>query len=109
MNHIPELIRTIPFSHYLLLSASLFFIGMIGVLLRKNIIIVFMCIEIMLNAVNLLMVAASSYRGDAAGQVMVLFTMAVAAAEVSVGLAIIVMLYKNLKTTNIDLFNQLKG
>ncbi len=109
MNHIPELIRTIPFSHYMLLSACLFFIGMIGVLLRKNIIIVFMCIEIMLNAVNLLMVAASSYRGDAAGQVMVLFTMAVAAAEVSVGLAIIVMLYKNLKTTNIDLFNQLKG
>jgi NADH-quinone oxidoreductase subunit K len=109
MNHIPELIKTIPFDYYLLLSAALFFIGMIGVLVRRNIIIVFMCIEIMLNAVNLLFVAASAYRGDASGQVMVLFIMAVAAAEVSLGLAIIVMIYKNLQTTNIDLFNQLKG
>lgn len=109
MNHVPEVIRLIPFEHYLLLSAVLFFIGLIGVLVRKNVIIVFMCIEIMLNAVNLMMVAASAYRGDSAGQVMVLFTMAVAAAEVSVGLAIIVMMYKNLKTTNIDLFDQLKG
>lgn len=109
MNTVPEVIRSIPFDYYLILSAALFFIGMIGVLIRRNIIIVFMCIEIMLNAVNLLMVAASAYRGDAAGQVMVLFTMAVAAAEVSVGLAIIVMIYKNLKTLNIDLFNQLKG
>jgi NADH-quinone oxidoreductase subunit K len=109
MNHIPEIIKTIPFDHYLILSAALFFIGMIGVLVRKNIIIVFMCIEIMLNAVNLLLVASAAYRGDAAGQVMVLFIMAVAAAEVSLGLAIIVMLYKNLQTTNIDLFNQLKG
>ncbi len=109
MNAIPEMIRTVPLHHYLLLSSCLFFIGMIGVLIRRNIIIVFMCIEIMLNAVNLLMVSVSAYRGDASGQVMVLFIMAVAAAEVSVGLAIIVMMYKNLKTTNIDLFNQLKG
>lgn len=109
MNHIPEIIKTVPFEYYLLLSSALFVIGLLGVLIRRNIIIVFMCIEIMLNAVNLLLVAASAYRGDAAGQVMVLFTMAVAAAEVSLGLAIIVMLYKNLQTTNIDLFNQLKG
>ena len=109
MNHVPEIIKAIPFNDYLILSAALFFIGMIGVMVRKNIIIVFMCIEIMLNAVNLLFVAASAYRGDSAGQIMVLFIMAVAAAEVSLGLAIIVMLYKNLQTTNIDLFNQLKG
>ncbi|MBK8954798.1 MAG: NADH-quinone oxidoreductase subunit NuoK [Saprospiraceae bacterium] len=109
MNHIPEIIRTISLEQYLLLSAILFFIGLLGVLVRKNIIIVFMCIEIMLNAVNLMMVATSAYRGDSAGQIMVLFTMAVAAAEVSVGLAIIVMIYKNLKTTNIDLFSQMKG
>lgn len=109
MNHIPEVIKTIPFDYYMILSAGLFFIGMIGVLVRRNIIIVFMCIEIMLNAVNLLMVASAAYRGDYAGQIMVLFIMAVAAAEVSLGLAIIVMLYKNLQTTNIDLFNQLKG
>ena len=109
MNTIPELIRTVPLQHSLVLSTCLFFIGMIGVLVRRNIIIVFMCIEIMLNAVNLLMVSVSAYRGEASGQIMVLFIMAVAAAEVSVGLAIIVMMYKNLKTTNIDLFNQLKG
>jgi len=109
MNHIPEIIRTIPFTHYLVLCSCLFFVGLLGVLIRKNVIIVFMCIEILLNAVNLMMVAASAYRGDSAGQIMVLFTMAVAAAEVSVGLAIIVMMYKNLKTTNIDLFDQLKG
>jgi len=109
MNAIPELIRTVPLQHYLVLSTCLFFIGMIGVLVRRNIIIVFMCIEIMLNAVNLLMVSVSAYRGESSGQIMVLFIMAVAAAEVSVGLAIIVMMYKNLKTTNIDLFNQLKG
>ncbi|MBK7358711.1 MAG: NADH-quinone oxidoreductase subunit NuoK [Saprospiraceae bacterium] len=109
MNSIPELIRTVPLEQYLMLSTCLFFIGMIGVLVRRNIIIVFMCIEIMLNAVNLLMVSVSAYRGEASGQIMVLLIMAVAAAEVSVGLAIIVMMYKNLKTTNIDLFNQLKG
>lgn len=109
MTAIPELIRTIPFENYLILSVGLFVIGLIGVLVRRNVIIVFMCIEIMLNAVNLLIVATSAYRGDSSGQIMVLFIMAVAAAEVSVGLAIIVMMYKNLKTTNIDLFNQLKG
>ena len=109
MHSIPELIRTVPLEQYLMLSTCLFFIGMIGVLVRRNIIIVFMCIEIMLNAVNLLMVSVSAYRGEASGQIMVLLIMAVAAAEVSVGLAIIVMMYKNLKTTNIDLFNQLKG
>ncbi len=109
MQHIPELLRSIPLHHYLVLGASLFCIGLIGVLIRRNIIIVFMCIEIMLNAVNLIFVAASAYYGDAAGQVMVFFTMAVAAAEVSVGLAIIVMVYKNLQTTRLDLFGQLKG
>ena len=109
MNSIRELIRTVSLEQYLMLSTCLFFIGMIGVLVRRNIIIVFMCIEIMLNAVNLLMVSVSAYRGEASGQIMVLFIMAVAAAEVSVGLAIIVMMYKNLKTTNIDLFNQMKG
>ncbi len=109
MNHIPEIIRTIPFDYYLIFSAALFFIGMTGVLIRKNIIVVFMCIEIMLNAVNLLLVASSAYRGEVSGQIMVLFIMAVAAAEVSLGLAIIVMVYKNIHTTNIDLLNKLKG
>ncbi|MBK6702044.1 MAG: NADH-quinone oxidoreductase subunit NuoK [Saprospiraceae bacterium] len=109
MNHIPSIIQTIPLTHYIILSTMLFVVGLIGVMVRKNIIIVFMCIEIMLNAVNLMFVAASIYYSNTAGQIMVFFTMAVAAAEVSVGLAIIVMVYKNLKTTNIDMFNRLKG
>ncbi|MDQ3143234.1 MAG: NADH-quinone oxidoreductase subunit NuoK [Bacteroidota bacterium] len=109
MNQTPELINLIPLTHYVVLSSMLFVIGLIGVLTRKNVIIVFMCIEIMLNAVNLLLVATSSYRANPEGQIMVFFSMAVAAAEVSVGLAIIVMMYKNLQTTNIDLFNRLKG
>ncbi|HMS29370.1 MAG: NADH-quinone oxidoreductase subunit NuoK [Saprospiraceae bacterium] len=106
---IPEIIRTIPLGHYLILSAALFVIGMMGVLFRRNIIIVFMSIEIMLNAVNLMFAAVSAYHSDPSGQIMVFFTMAVAAAEVAVGLAIIVMMYKNLNTTNVDLFHNLRG
>jgi NADH-quinone oxidoreductase subunit K len=109
MQHIPEIIRTIPLQHYMMLSTCLFCIGLLGVLVRKNILIIFMCIEIMLNAVNLMFVATSAYYSDSSGQIMVFFTMAVAAAEVSVGLAIIVMMYKNMHTTHIDLFKQLNG
>lgn len=98
----------IPIDYYLWLSAALFSIGVLGVLYRRNAIIIFMCIELMLNAVNLLMVAFSAYRGDAAGQVFVFFIMAVAAAEVAVGLAILVMIYRNLRTTDIDILNRLK-
>ncbi|HMW39381.1 MAG: NADH-quinone oxidoreductase subunit NuoK [Saprospiraceae bacterium] len=105
----PQIFSSIPLTHYIMLSAALFMIGLIGVMVRRNVIIVFMCIEIMLNAANLMLTAASSYYGNAAGQIMVFFTMAVAAAEVSVGLAIIVMIYKNLRTINLDVFNKLKG
>ena len=76
----------IPIDYYIWLSATLFTIGVLGVLYRRNAIIIFMCIELMLNAVNLLMVAFSSYLNDASGQVFVFFIMAVAAAEVAVGL-----------------------
>jgi len=79
-----------------------------GVLYRRNAIIVFMCIELMLNAVNLLMVAFSSYLNDPAGQVFVFFIMAVAAAEVAVGLAILILMYRNTKTIDIDVLNRLK-
>ena len=95
-------------SHYLLLSALLFSIGTIGVLVRRNAIVVFMCIELMLNAVNLLMVAFSNYMNDGAGQVFVFFIMAVAAAEVAVGLAILIMMYRNTRTTDINVLNRLK-
>ncbi|MEP7195979.1 MAG: NADH-quinone oxidoreductase subunit NuoK [Saprospiraceae bacterium] len=105
----PEIFSSIPLTHYILLSTTLFVIGLIGVMVRKNIIIVFMCIEIMLNAANLMLTATSVYYNNPGGQIMVFFTMTVAAAEVAVGLAIIVMAFKNLNTTNIDLFNKLKG
>lgn len=98
----------IPINLYVFLSTVLFTIGVLGVLFRRNAIIIFMSIELMLNAVNLLLVAFSSYHGDAAGQVFVFFIMAVAAAEVAVGLAILIMIYRNTKSTDIDFLNKLK-
>ena len=98
----------IPLEYYLWLSAALFTIGVLGVLYRRNAIIIFMCIELMLNAVNLLLVAFSDYYNDASGQVFVFFIMAVAAAEVAVGLAILIMMYRNTKTTDINTLDRLK-
>jgi NADH-quinone oxidoreductase subunit K len=98
----------IPIEFYLWLSSALFTIGVLGVLYRRNAIIIFMCIELMLNAVNLLLVAFSTVLNDAAGQVFVFFIMAVAAAEVAVGLAILVMMYRNTKTIDINILNRLK-
>lgn len=104
----PDVIKNIPLHYYLFFSTSLFIIGIVGVLIRRNAIIIFMSIELMLNAVNLLLVAFSSYRGDASGQVFVFFIMAVAAAEVAVGLAIIVMIYRNLRSIDTGILNKLK-
>ncbi len=98
----------IPLNAYILLSAVLFSIGVLGVLYRRNIIIILMCIELMLNAVNLLMAAFGAFRGDSNGQIFVFFIMAVAAAEVAVGLAILVMIYRNTKNTDIDNMSKLK-
>jgi len=95
--------------NYLILSSLLFCIGVAGVLLRKNIIIIFMSIELMLNAVNLLLVNFSNMHSDPNGQVFVFFIMAVAAAEVTIGLAILVMIYRNTGTVNIDALKNLKG
>lgn len=94
---------------YLLLSTVLFTIGVLGVLFRRNAIIMFMSIEIMLNAINLLLVAFSTYLSDDKGQVFVFFIMAVAAAEVAVGLAILMMIYRNSNSSDIDVLNKLKG
>lgn len=99
----------VPIEYYLWLSSILFTIGVLGVLYRRNAIVIFMCIELMLNAVNLLMVAFSTYLNDATGQVFVFFIMAVAAAEVAVGLAILVMIYRNTKSVDINILNKLKG
>jgi len=104
-----EILKYIPIQNYIILSSILFSIGVLGVLLRRNAIIIFMSIELMLNAVNLLLVAFSAFHSDPSGQVFVFFIMAVAAAEVAVGLAIIVMIYRNLHTVDIDQLNRLKG
>ena len=101
-------IQSIHINHYILLSTVLFSIGVLGVLFRKNALIIMMSVELMLNAVNLLLVSFSSYWNDPAGQVLVFFVMVVAAAEVAVGLAIIVMVYRNTKSTDIDVLNKLK-
>jgi NADH-quinone oxidoreductase subunit K len=98
----------IELSHYLLLSAVLFSIGVMGVLTRKNLIIVFMSVELMLNAVNLTLVAVSRYTLDLSGQVMVFFVMCVAAAEVAVGLAIIISMWRHRGTMHIDSLKLLK-
>lgn len=110
-------------NHYIILSLLLFCIGITGVLIRRNAIIVFMCIELMLNAVNLLLVAFSkmqyalinsgvggvNYSTGGEAQLFVFFIMVVAAAEVSVGLAIIVMLYRNIHSVDINFLNRLKN
>ena len=88
--------------HYSLLSAALFMIGVIGVLVRRNIIIILMSIELILNAVNINLVALSSQLQDLAGQVFAVFVIAVAAAEAAVGLGIILAFYRNKETVNID-------
>ncbi|MDN5857340.1 MAG: NADH-quinone oxidoreductase subunit NuoK [Pseudonocardia sp.] len=95
-------------SYYLLLSALLFSIGAVGVLVRRNAIVVFMCIELMLNAVNLSLVTFSRMNGELDGQVMAFFVMVVAAAEVVVGLAIIMSIFRTRRSTSIDDANLLK-
>jgi NADH-quinone oxidoreductase subunit K len=104
-----NILNQIGIENYIFLSVILFCIGIFGVLYRRNSIIVFMSIEIMLNAVNLLFVAFSTYHQDAQGQVFVFFSMAVAAAEVAVGLAILVSIFKNSGSISIDTLKNLKG
>ncbi len=98
----------IPLHYYLILSAFMFIVGVVGVLTRRNAIIVFMSIELMLNSANLTFVAFSSFLGNVIGQLFVFFVMAVAAAEAAVGLAIIIAIFRNKITVNIDDINILK-
>lgn len=95
--------------HYLILGAVLFCIGVLGVILRRNAIVIFMSVELMLNAVNLTFVAFAHYMQSVEGQIFVFFVMSVAAAEVAVGLAIIVALHRTKGTINIDEANTLRG
>ena len=98
----------VPLQLYLILSAVMFIIGAVGVVTRRNAIIVFMSIELMLNSVNLTFVAFSAFLGDATGQVFVFFVMTVAAAEAAVGLAIVIALFRRKQTVNLDHINIMK-
>ncbi|MEP7235612.1 MAG: NADH-quinone oxidoreductase subunit NuoK [Ignavibacteriota bacterium] len=96
-------------SNYLIVSAILFMIGAGGVMFRRNVIVIFMCVELMLNAVNLTLIAFGQFMGDQSGQILVFFVMTVAAAEAAVGLAIVISVYRNKQTVEIDQLNLLKG
>ena len=98
----------VPLSYYLILSAVLFVIGVFGVLFNRNAIVIFMSIEIMLNAVNLSLIAFSQFMGSPAGQVIVFLVLAVAAAEAAVGLAIIVVIHRSRESINVDDVNLMK-
>jgi NADH-quinone oxidoreductase subunit K len=108
MKEISSAIQIIPLDSYIMLSVALFSIGLMGVLFRRNIIAVLMCLELMFNSANLLLTAFSSYHSDPAGQVFVFFIMIVAAAEVAVGLSIVVMMKRNVESVDINLLNRLK-
>ena len=98
----------VPTNYYLILSAILFTVGVIGVLIKRNPIVIFMCVELMLNAVNLTFIALGRHFGQINGQMYVIFALAVAAAEVAVGLGIIVAIFRTKETIDIDEINLLK-
>jgi NADH-quinone oxidoreductase subunit K len=108
MENVTQALQGVPLNHYILLSIIIFSIGVVGVLIRRNAIVIFMSVELMLNAVNLLLTAFSVHHNDPSGQVFVFFIMALAAAEVAIGLAIIVMIYRNTNSTDVNILNKLK-
>jgi NADH-quinone oxidoreductase subunit K len=99
----------VPTTYFILLSAALFTMGVLGVLVRRNALVIFMSIELMLNAANLALVAFAHARQDAGAQVLVFFVITVAAAEVAVGLALLVAIFRTKRTTDVDEINTLKG
>jgi len=104
-----DIFLNIGLGHYLVLAALLFVMGMAGVLLRKNVIVILMSVELMLNSVNLTFIAFSKYMGNLDGHIMVFFVMTIAAAEAAVGLALAVSIFKRFKEVNIRFFEHLKG
>ena len=108
MEEIVTAIRLVPLDHYVVLSFILFSIGLAGALFRRNTIIILMCLELMFNSVNLLLAAFSAYHSDPGGQVFVFFIMLVAAAEVTVGLAILVMMKRNVDSVDVNQLNRLR-
>jgi NADH-quinone oxidoreductase subunit K len=103
------MMATVPMEHGLILAALIFALGFVGVLVRRNIVFMLMSIEIMLNAVGIAFVVAGARWGQPDGQVMFIFILTMAAAEVSVGLALVIQLYHNLKTLDADAANSMKG
>ena len=99
----------VPLSWYLILSALLFTIGVVGVLVKRNPIVIFMCIELMLNAVNISFVALARYLNDVGGMMFTIFVMAVAAAEVAVGLGILITIFRSRENINVDEVNLMRG
>mgnify|MGYP003327750126 CR=1 FL=1 len=99
---------SVPIHYYLILSAFVFLTGLVGVLVRRNIIVILLCVELMLNATNINFVAFADYLHDLGGQIFVFFTLTVAAAEVGVGLAIVVAIHRSKDTINVEEFNLLK-
>jgi len=96
-------------NYFLILSAFLFCVGVYGVLARRNGVLVLMSVELMLNAVNINLIAFSAYNSDVTGQIFALFVITIAAAEVGVGLAIVLLIYRNLRSPDLDKIDQLKG
>ena len=100
---------TLGLNHFLLLSAVLFAIGVIGVLSRRNAIMVLMCLELIFNAANINLIAVSRFRPDLTGQIFAIFVIAVAAAEVAIGLGLVIAMFRNSQTVNVDEIHLLKG
>ncbi|MFQ5743504.1 MAG: NADH-quinone oxidoreductase subunit NuoK [Acidobacteriota bacterium] len=96
-------------NHFLMLSALLFAIGAIGVLIRRNVIMVLMCLELIFNAANINLIAVSRFRPDLTGQIFSVFTITIAAAEAAIGLGLVIALFRNAETVNVDEIHLLKG
>ncbi len=101
-------LSAIPISYYLVFCSILFCIGVTGVLIKRNALLILMSVELMINSINLLLAAFSAYTNDPAGQIFVFFIMVVAAAEVAIGLAIVVLIYRTTHSIDIDVLNKLK-
>ncbi len=109
LNNLTPVAGVVPLSWYLILSALLFTVGAVGVLIKRNPIVIFMCVELMLNAVNLTFIAFGRYLGDAGGQMFAIFVMAVAAAEVAVGLGILISIFRSRENINVDEVSLMRG
>ena len=108
MTSIAQSMQFIPIGYYLVFCTVLFCIGVTGVLIKRNALLILMSVELMINSINLLLAAFSTYLNDPAGQIFVFFIMVVAAAEVAIGLAIIVVIYRTTHSIDIDILNKLK-